>query len=119
MTLSEVLALLMGVFLGAAFLLFLVRDYKKISSVEKVALWWWAAITVGALVGLPAQAHLLVGVDGVLMIGLGLFVALNVRGITERLGRRRLGLGPARWRFGGLVLLAIGALWALQLSSGF
>ncbi len=66
------------------------------------------------------------GFAGVLMVGLGGFVAFNVRGIADRFGRRRMGIGPlwtqqsaGSWRFSGFVLLVIGAVWTLAFKSAF
>jgi hypothetical protein len=101
------------------------RVYPRLESVERLALWWWAAIAVVAAAGFFAgPSYLLIGVAGVLMCGLGLFVALNVRGIADKLAQRRMGVGPiwqqsspAWWRFSGGMLTLIGVFWALAFRS--
>ena len=101
------------------------RVYPRLESVERLALWWWAAIAVFAAAGFfTGPSYLLIGVAGVLMSGLGLFVALNVRGIADKLAQRRMGVGPiwqqsspAWWRFSGGMLTLIGLFWALAFRS--
>jgi hypothetical protein len=101
------------------------RVYPRLESVERLALWWWAAIAVVAAAGFfTGPSYLLIGIAGVLMSGLGFFVALNVRGIADKLAQRRMGVGPmwqqsspAWWRFSGGMLTLIGVFWALAFRS--
>jgi hypothetical protein len=111
--------------IAAVAVLAVARVYPRLASVERLALWWWAAIAVVAAAGfLTGPSYLLIGVAGVLMSGLGLFVALNVRGIADKLAQRRMGVGPiwqqsspAWWRFSGGMLTLIGVFWALAFRS--
>jgi hypothetical protein len=116
----------MAAAIAAAFLFGLARAYRTLANVELVALWWWAAIAALAFAGTLGPTYLLLGLAGVLMIGLGLFVAFNVRGIADRLAGRRMGLGPfwkqrsaAYWRFSGCSVAVIGGFWTLALGSVF
>jgi hypothetical protein len=111
--------------IAAVAVLAVARVYPRLASVERLALWWWAAIAVVAAAGFfTGPSYLLIGVAGVLMSGLGLFVALNVRGIADKLAQRRMGVGPiwqqsspAWWRFSGGMLTLIGVFWALAFRS--
>jgi hypothetical protein len=121
-----VVSITLGGAIAAALLFGLARAYRTLENVELVALWWWAAIAVLAVGGLAGPTYLLLGFAGVLMVGLGLFVALNVRGIADRLGKRRMGIGAfwtqqsaAYWRFAGVFLIIIGAFWTLAFKSAF
>jgi hypothetical protein len=104
-----------------------IRVYPRLASVERLALWWWIVIAVVAAAGLfSGPTYLVLGVAGVLMIGLGLFIAFNFKGIADKLGQRSIGVGPlwqqwspAWWRFSGGVLLIISAFWALAFGSAF
>jgi hypothetical protein len=116
---------------AAAFLVMsavaVIRVYPRLASVERLALWWWIVIAVVAAAGLfSGPTYLVLGVAGVLMIGLGLFIAFNFKGIADKLGQRSIGVGPlwqqwspAWWRFSGGVLLIISAFWALAFGSAF
>jgi hypothetical protein len=122
--LSYVVAVALGVAIAAAFGFALVRVYRSLAPVEFVALWWWAAIAVLAFAGIAGQVPFVSGLAGVLMIGLGLFLALNMRGIADRLGRRRMGVGafwtqysPSYWRLSGFFLAVVGAFWTLAFGS--
>jgi len=121
-----VLSIAIAIAIAAALLVGLVRAYRRLERVELVVLWWWAAIAVLAFGGMAGPTYLLLGFAGVMMIGLGAFVALNVLGIAERLGSRRMGIGPlwtqqsaASWRFSGSFLVVIGAVWTLAFKSAF
>jgi hypothetical protein len=118
--------LALGAAIGAALLFGLARAYRTLASVELVVLWWWAAIAILVLGGVAGPTYLLIGLAGVLMVGLGLFVAFDVRGIAERLARRRMGIGPvwtqrsaAHWRITGAGVAVIGAFWTLAFGSAF
>jgi hypothetical protein len=113
-----------GVAIGAAFLFAIVRAYRRLRGVEFLAMWWWAAIVVLGFVGIATHVHFVSGLAGVLMLGLGLFLALNMRGIADRLGSRRMGLGslwtqysPAYWRLSGFFLAGVGGFWTLAFGS--
>ena len=119
-----ILFVLLGVSTVAGAVIKLRRVYSSLAKVELVALWWWAAIAVLAIGSMVAQAYLLIGCAGVLMIGLGFFIGLDVKGIAGRLGTRRMGFGPfwtqhspAWWRFSGFFLVVIGAGWTLAFKS--
>lgn len=118
--------ILLAAAIAAVFIFGLARAYRTLANVELVALWWWAAIAALAFAGTPGPTYLLLGLAGVLMIGLGIFVAFNVRGIADRLGARRIGVGPfsmqqsaGYWRFSGSFVAVIGCFWALALGSAF
>lgn len=119
-------AIALAAAIAAALLFGLARAYRTLDNVELVALWWWAAIAVVAFAGVAGSTYLLIGFAGLLMVGLGLFVGLNVREIADRLGSRRMGIGPiwtqqspAYWRFSGFFLAFIGAVWTLAFKSSF
>jgi hypothetical protein len=112
--------LVLGAVIAAVLLFGLVRAYRTLENVELVVLWWWAAIAVVALGGIAGPTYLLLGLAGLLMVGLGIFVALDVRGVAERLAGRRMGIGPiwtqqsaAYWRCSGVFLAVIGAFWTV------
>jgi hypothetical protein len=63
---------------------------KRPARVEVLVLWWWVAICVSALLGVFGRSYPLIGLAGVLMIGLGLFVALDSWGVAGRLTKFRL-----------------------------
>jgi hypothetical protein len=122
--LSDVIAIALGAAIGAAFLFAVIRAYRTLARVEFVALWWWAAITVLAFAGIAGQVRLVSGIAGVLMLGLGLFLATNTRGIADRLAVRRMGIGSAwmqyssaYWRLSGAFLAIVGAFWTLAFGS--
>jgi hypothetical protein len=122
--LGYVVALLVGVVIAAAFVYGIVRAFRRLARVEALALCWWAAVALLAFVGISTRQHAVIGLAGVLMLGLGLFLALDMGGIADRLGRRRIGFGPvwtqyspAYWRLSGLFLAVIGAFWTLALGA--
>lgn len=122
--LSDVVAIALAAAIGAAFLLAILRAYRTLARAEFVALWWWAAITVLAFAGIAGHVRLLSGIAGVLMLGLGLFLATNTQGIADRLARRRMGIGSAwaqysasYWRLSGAFLAIVGAFWTLAFGS--
>lgn len=58
------------------------------------------------------------------MVGIGLFVAFNVRAIADRLGGRRIGpfgrrRSAAYWRFSGCFVAVISGFWTLAFGSAF
>ena len=119
-----VVALLVGVAIAGAFAFGLVRAFRRLAGVEVLALFWWAAIAILAFTGIATQVHFVSGLAGVLMLTLGMFLALNMRGIADRLGRRRMGFGslwtqysPSYWRLSGFFLAVIGAFWTLAFGS--
>jgi hypothetical protein len=121
---SSVVAIALAAAIGAAFLFAVIRAYRTLASVEFIALWWWAAITVFAFAGIAGHVRLLSGIAGFLMLGLGSFLATNTRGIADRLARRRMGIGSAwaqystsYWRFSGAFLAIVGAFWTLAFGS--
>ena len=104
----------------AVFIVAVRRAYPSLAPVERLALWWWAGIGAIAAVGFFLPSDLAIGLAGLLMMGLGLFVASNVAQIADRLGARRMGIGPfwqqqspAWWRISGAFLAAIGGGWML------
>jgi hypothetical protein len=91
--LGYVVALLVGVAIAGAFAFGLVRAFRRLAGVEVLALFWWGAIAILAFTGIATEVHFVSGLAGVLMLTLGMFLALNMRGIADRLGRRRMGFG--------------------------
>lgn len=99
-----------------------VRKLAGLSGVEKLVLGWWVVIACLAFPAVTTGFAPLIAVAGLLMIGLGLFVATNYGGVATRLGNRRVGFGPfwqqqspAYWRFSGVVLVIIGAGWTVAI----
>ncbi len=125
-TLLFILFGLLGISIALGATLSVRRVYRSLAKIERVTLWWWVAIAMLALASMVTQTYLLIGCAGVLMIGLGFLIGLDVGGIAERLGSRRMGFGPfwtqqspAWWRFSGLFLVVIGAGWTLAFMSSF
>jgi hypothetical protein len=122
--LSYAITIALGAAIGAAFLFAVLRAYRTLARAEFVALVWWAAITVLAFAGVAGHVRLMSGIAGVLMLGLGLFLATNTRGIADRLATRRMGIGSAwsqysasYWRLSGAFLAVVGAFWTLAFGS--
>jgi hypothetical protein len=121
---SYVVTVALGAAIGLAFVFTLVRAYRKLARIELVALWWWVAIVVLAFGGVAGRVPLMSGLAGVLMIGLGFLLATNRRGIADKLGNRRMGVGPlwtqysaSYWRLSGFFLAVVGAFWTLAFGS--
>jgi hypothetical protein len=98
------------------------RNYRTLATIERIALWWWVLIGVLAFAGVLGGTDPLIGIAGLLMVGLGLVIALNVQGVADRLGARRVGVAmfwtqqsPAYWRFSGVFLAVVGAFWSIAL----
>ena len=118
-TLLFILFGLLGISIALGATLSVRRVYRSLAKIERVTLWWWVAIAMLALASMVTQTYLLIGCAGVLMIGLGFLIGLDV-------GSRRMGFGPfwtqqspAWWRFSGLFLVVIGAGWTLAFMSSF
>jgi hypothetical protein len=109
---------------AAATLVKTVAAYPTLSRAERVALLWWVAI--GAVAGAAflllatTERPWLLPVAGLLMVGLGLFLATNRLGVADDLARRRMGIGPiwqqsssGTWRLNGAVLCVLGVGWTV------
>jgi hypothetical protein len=115
-----------GALIGGALIFKVAKAYNTLRPVEVVVLWWWAAICVCGLALLVKPVYPLAGSAGLLMVGLGLFIAFNVRAIADRLSERRIDFlwahyhyGPKRWQLHGALLAAIGAVWTLAFGQAF
>jgi hypothetical protein len=123
----EALTTLVAVGIGGACAFGIARAYRTLANVELVVLWWWIAIAIVLLPGMFGRIYVLIGTAGVLMLGLGLFVLLNVRGAADALARRKLAVAvtgattrsPRAWRVSGGMVAAFGAVFMFAFHSAF
>src|ERR671937_2558836 len=85
----------------------------------------WCLVVFVAFVGTLARASAVVGAAGLLVVGFGLLLVLNVGGfatreIARRVGHRYMGIGPLRpestrllIRLTGAGAVVVGAIWAI------
>jgi hypothetical protein len=113
--------------IAALLLVRLARSYRSLKSIELLALGWFAAASLITFAGVIGPNDLLVGIAGLSMIGLGLFIGLDVRGIANGLSSRQVGFGgplsprwsPAYWRFSGFFVAMTGGVMTLAFQSAF
>jgi hypothetical protein len=98
---------------------------RPFSNSERFVLGSWLAICALVLAMMTYGSDpplVLAGVAGLVMLGVGVFILLNITGVAQQLAARRVGLGPiwfrlsaAFWRFTGGFVAVIGAVWSLAL----
>jgi hypothetical protein len=100
-----------------------VRSYRRLVTIERLVLWGWGAVGALIIAGLIGKPYVFIAASGPLMVAIGLLVALNVHGVADRLGSRRIPAFPqqsaGQWRLQGAFCALVGAVFSLAIGRVF